>query len=215
MSKELILKMSMSVDGFVAGPNGEIDWVFPSMSEAGMQWIIDLLGQATLHAMGHRTYHDMAAHWPTSASPIARPMNEIPKAVFSRSGAISPPSLEKTTTALRDATEAETSGHMSADQTVLESWLHPIVVGTDLIADVQRLKAEDGKPIIAHGGASFASSLIAANLVDLFHLVVHPVVLGRGLPIFAGLENPVHLKLANLKQFETGAVIKTYRPVYH
>lgn len=174
---------------------------------------MELLGQVSLHAMGRRTYHDMVAHWPTSTYPIARPMNEIPKAVFSRSGAISAPSLEKTTAALKDATTAEASGHSGADQAVLDSWLHPIVAGTDLVADIQRLKAEDGKPILAHGGASFASSLIAANLIDVFHLVVHPVVLGRGLPIFAGLEKPVHLKLEDLKQFNTGTVVKTYRPL--
>lgn len=212
MSRELILKMSISVDGFVGGPNGEIDWIFRSMSEAGSQWIVHLLGQVGLHAMGHRTYQDMASYWPTSTNPIARPMNEIPKAVFSRSGAICAPSLEKTTGALKDATKAEASGHSGADEAVLESWMHPIVAGKDLVADIQRLKAEDGKPILAHGGASFATSLIAANLVDVFHLVVHPVVLGRGLPIFAGLENPVHLKLEQVWQSDTGVVAKTYRP---
>ena len=65
------------------------------------------------------------------------------------------------------------------------------------------------------GVASFASSLIAAHLVDVFRLVVDPIVLGRGLPIFAGLENPVHLKLEDLKQFDTGLVVKTYRPCYN
>ena len=113
--------------------------------------------------------------------------------------------MEKTTAAVADG---------AVDQAVLESWLHPTVAGSDLVADVQRLKAEDGKPILAHGGASFASSLIAANLVDVFHLVTHPVVLGRGLPIFAGLENPVDLKLEDLVQYDTGAVIKTYRPIF-
>jgi len=202
----------MSIDGFVCGPNGEIDWIFRTSSEDSTQWLIDLLWQTSLHAMGRRTYHDMVAFWPTSASPLAPPMNKIPKAVFSRSGAISAPSLEMATAALKDATQADKSGQTSGDQAVLESWLHPTVVGTDLVADIQRLKAEDGKPILAHGGASFVSSLIAANLVDLFHLIVHPVVLGRGLPIFARLENLVFLKLEDLKQFDTGMVVKTYRP---
>lgn len=212
MSRELILKMSMSVDGFVGGPNGEIDWVFRSMSETGRQWTIDLLWQAGLHAMGRRTYQDMVAFWPTSTNPIAPPMNEIPKAVFSRSGVISAPNSQETTAALKDATKAEASEQMGGDPAVLDSWLHPTVAGLDLVADIQRLKAEDGKPILAHGGASFATSLIAANLVDVFHLVVHPVVLGRGLPIFAGLETPLHLKLEDLSQTETGVVVKTYRP---
>lgn len=195
MSRELALKMSVSIDGFVAGPNGELDWVFRSSSEESRAWLIDLLGQASLHAIGHRTYKDMANYWPTSPLPMAKPMNEIPKAVFSRNGKISPADLQS-----------------SIDPAVLESWRSPFVGGTDLAADIERLKQQDGMPILAHGGASFATSLIAAGLVDLFHLVVHPVALGSGLPIFSGLEKPLDLKLIDLKQFDTGVVVKTYRP---
>jgi dihydrofolate reductase len=209
MSRELILSMSVSVDGFVAGPNGEIDWIFRNAGEASTQWLVDQLGQVSLHAMGHRAYLDMAGYWPTSSSPFARPMNQIPKAVFSRSGVISPPSIEAITAVQEDGAG---SGTTPPDYKVLEGWLHPIVAGTDLIADIQRLKAEDGKPINALGGASFASSLIAAHLVDVCRLIVHPVILGRGLPIFTELENPLHLKLEDLKQFDTGVVAKTYRP---
>jgi len=196
MNRELVLKMSISVDGFVAGPNGELDWIFRSSSETSRAWMIDLLGEAGLHAMGHRSYNDMASYWPASPLPMARPMNEIPKAVFSRSGKITPVNTEI----------------VNADEAVVDSWKNPIVAGADLAADIQRLKGEGGKPILAHGGASFATSLIAANLVDRFHLVVHPIALGKGLPIFAGLEKPFDLKLEELKQFDTGVVVKTYRP---
>jgi dihydrofolate reductase len=210
MSRELILSMSVSVDGFVSGPNGEIDWIFRNRSEASTQWLVDRLEQASLIAVGRLSYNGWADFWPTAVSPFARPMNEIPKAVFSRSGAIAPPSMEKTMAAMSDAG----SDHSHVDQSVVDRWLNPIVAGTDLVADMQRLKAEDGGPIIALGGASFASSLIAANLVDVFRLAVHPIVLGRGIPIFAELENPVILKLEDLIQFDTGAVIKTYRAAY-
>ena len=94
MSRELILKMSVSVDGSVGGPNGEMDWFFPSMSEGGRQRLVEMFDQVGLHAMGHKTYLCMASFWPISTLPIARPMNEIPKAVFSRSGEISAPSLK-------------------------------------------------------------------------------------------------------------------------
>ncbi len=135
-------------------------------------------------------------------------MNEIPKVVFSRTGAISPPNMEKTIATLK----AKTSEHINADQ-VIANWQHPIVAGKDLIADIQRLKAEASKPILAIGGLSFASSLITSNLVDVFRLSVHPVVLGRGIPLFGGLEAPVRLKLEDLKRFDSGAVVKTYRPL--
>ena len=189
--------MSISVDGFVGGPNGEIDWLFRSMGDDGREWTEDLLGSAGLHALGRKSYSEMATFWPVSPMPMARQMNEIPKVVFSRSGQVATPEIDEA----------------KADKAARESWLNPIALGTDLVADIQRLKAEDGKPILAHGGAGFATSLIAANLVDVFHLVVHPDALGRGLSIFGGLERPLQLKLEDLKQFDTGVVVKTYRPL--
>lgn len=206
MSKELILSMTVSIDGFVAGPNGEMDWIFPSMSDEGRRWVAEQMWTVSLLAMGRRSYQEWVEYWPTAAGPVAGPMNEIPKAVFSRSGATPPPSMEK------PGLKAEMPEAATADAKALESWLNPTATGKDLVADMQRLKAEDGKPILAIGGISFASSLIVANLVDVFRLVVHPVVLGRGIPLFGGLEAPVRLKLEDLKRFESGVVVKTYRP---
>ena len=82
--RRLILKMSVSIDGFVAGPNGEVDWMFRSRDEGGMRWVDETLRQAGLHVMGSRTYYDMAAFWPTANHPLAEAMNVIPKAVFTR-----------------------------------------------------------------------------------------------------------------------------------
>lgn len=195
--RNLILKMSISVDGFVGGPNGEIDWLFRSMSDEGREWTTELLESAGLHALGRKSYSEMATFWPLSPMPMARLMNEIPKAVFSRSGKVATPEIDES----------------KATQIALDTWRNPIVLGTDLVADIQRLKEEDGKPILAHGGAGFATSLIAANLVDVFHLVVHPDAIGKGLSIFGGLEKPMQLKLEDLKQFDTGVVVKTYRPL--
>lgn len=202
MSRELFLNMSISLDGFVAGPNGELDWIFRNSSEESRDWAAARLRNMSLHVMGRKSYA-MADFWPTAEGPFARPMNEIPKAVFSRSGEFTPPNMEKTRAAVAEG---------RVDQSVLDSWLNPIVAGKDLEADIRRLKEGNGGPINALGGASFASSLIAANLVDVFHLVVHPIVLGRGLPIFAELKEPLELKLEDLKQFDTGVVVKTYRP---
>jgi dihydrofolate reductase len=213
MSRELILSMTVSVEGFVAGPNGETDWMFPAMSDEGRQWVAEQMWQAGLLAMGHGSYQSWADFWPRTVAPTAGPMNELPKVVFSRKGAISPPNTEKTTTALNDETKTDSSERKTIER-ALESWLHPIVTGHDLIADVQRLKAEEGKPILAIGGISFAKSLIATNLVDAFRLSVHPIALGHGIPLFGELETPVRFKLEELKQFASGAVVKTYRPTY-
>lgn len=204
MSRELVLNMSVSLDGFVAGPNGETDWIFRNSTEESRAWAVERLGRASLHAMGRASYQAMADFWPTSANPFAEPMNRIPKAVFSRTGVVDAPSMDKTTAAVDAGT---------VEQSVLDSWQHPTVGGVDLVADIQRLKQGGGGPINALGGAGFASSLLVANLVDLIQLSVHPVVLGRGIPIFAELQCPLHLKLEDLNRFASGIVVKSYRPV--
>jgi dihydrofolate reductase len=87
--RDLILKMSISIDGFVGRPDGGIKWVFDSDQEA-TAWTVESVWNASLHIMGSRTFHGMAAYWPTSIEVFAPPMNQIPKVVFSRRGPASP-----------------------------------------------------------------------------------------------------------------------------
>jgi dihydrofolate reductase len=70
----------------------------------------------------------------------------------------------------------------------------------------------EGKPILAHGGVSFARSLVAQGLVDQFVLGVHPVALGKGLPLFRELAAPMRLELVSSKAFPGGAVAQIFRP---
>ncbi|HXC55075.1 MAG TPA: dihydrofolate reductase family protein [Rhizomicrobium sp.] len=208
--RELILKMSMSLDGFVGGPEGEIGWVFGADQEAET-WTLETVWNASLHIMGSRTFHDMAAYWPTSTMVFAPSMNQIPKAVFSKQG----PAVLKaavTTKGLRDALDRAGDTQIEQLQPGAESWAEAYVAGGDLAREIAKLKAKDGKPIIAHGGASFARSLIAENLVDEYALMVHPIALGKGLPIFSDLPAPRSLKLVCAKAFPGGAVAQIYRP---
>jgi dihydrofolate reductase len=209
--RALILKMSISIDGFVGSPDGGIKWVFNGDQEA-IAWTVDIVWNASLHIMGSRTFHDMAAYWPTSTEVFAPPMNQIPKAVFSRQG----PAILKAvnaTAALRDArANAGTGQSAQLLQPGGESWAKSYVASGDLAEEVAKLKATEGKPIIAHGGASFARNLIARGLVDQYDLLVHPVALGKGLPVFSDLAVPRPLKLVSSKAFPAGTVAQIYRP---
>lgn len=211
--KKLILKMSLSLDGFVAGPKGESEWIFRTVGRDVVAWDRRQLRNVSLHLMGSRTYQDMAAWWPTSKDKIYAPaMNNIPKAIFSRRG-VRPPQVKNTTASLKDSQRAhprEQGAQPSPE--VLNSWLHPLVCRGNLTAEIKRLKRGTGKPLIAHGGASFASSLIESGLVDEFQLLVHPVLLGRGLPIFRDLKRPLDLVLVKSIPFRSGAVAQIYRP---
>jgi dihydrofolate reductase len=205
--RELILGMSMSLDGFVAGPEGEAEWVFNGDQE-GIAWKVENLWNAGLHIMGSRSFA-MAAFWPTSTLVFAPPMNQIPKAVFSRQG---PAVLEVAKAALRDARAKAGTGQPAALQPGGESWAEAYVASGDLAEEVAKLKAQDGKPIAAHGGASFARSLIAQGLVDQYVLMVYPILLGKGLPIFSDLTVPRPLRLISSKAFPKGTVAQIYRP---
>jgi dihydrofolate reductase len=206
--KQLILKMSISADGFVCGPNGEIDWIFKTSDAGATAWTVETIWQASAHLMGSRTFRDMAAYWPTSTEPFATPMNEIPKVVFSRSGSIG---QTTTTRALEDATRLRTAPEASAPSNAA-SWTSPMVASGDLAAEIARLKQQDGRPLLAHGGAGFAQSLVKQGLVDEYRLLVHPVALGRGLPLFSGLPKALYLKLVSATTFASGAVAHVYQP---
>jgi dihydrofolate reductase len=176
--RKVILKMSMSLDGFVGTPGGEVEWIFRSFDDELIKYMVELLWQAGTHIMGRVTYHDMAAHWPSSTEPYAPPMNQIPKVVFSR-------------TPFR------------------AEWAGTTVATGDLTEEIARLKRQPGKDILAHGGAGFARALSERRLIDEYRLFVHPIVLGRGLPIFGDV---MDLRLRESRTFLGGAVALTYVP---
>lgn len=212
--RELILKMSVSLDGFVGGPNGELDWIFRAGDEVAKRWTVDSLGKAGLHLMGSRTFQDMAAWWPTSTEIFAPVMNQIPKAVASSRGASELFRSRETTTAMKDAAKARSAEHtQSATPTpeVIQSWSQPTVLSGDLSAEIARLKEQPGKEIVAHGGARFARSLVRLGLVDEFRLLVHPIALGTGLPLFSELQSPLPFKVISTTTFPSGLAAHIYR----
>jgi dihydrofolate reductase len=203
--RDLILKMSISLDGFVSDLDGRNTWMFGADQEA-KAWSVEYVWNASLHIMGSRSFRDMAAWWPTSTDQFAPPMNQIPKAVFSRQGPAILRDLN-TTTALDEARAVNAEPQPGA-----ASWAEPYVASGGLVEEIAKLKAQEGKPIIAHGGVSFARSLVAQGLVDQFALIVAPVALGKGLPLFSELAAPRPLELVSSKAFPGGAVAQIYRP---
>ncbi len=82
--RRLILQTGVSIDGYVAALDGSHPWGYANPDEGTKRWILDSVYGAGAHLMGRVTYEEMAAHWPTSKSEYAQPMNEIPKVVFSK-----------------------------------------------------------------------------------------------------------------------------------
>jgi dihydrofolate reductase len=211
--RKLILKMSMSLDGFVGGSRSEVDWIFASMDQGATDWTMRSVWNAGVHIMGSRTFHDMASYWPSSTEVFAAPMNEIPKVVFSKDPTVTTRAGSQTTRAVTDANSARTAP-LSTDALAEKekSWRNARVMSGDLATDIAQLKSEPGKDIMAHGGASFARSLVRLGLVDEYQLLVHPTARGTGLPLFSELPRPIALRLVSATAFDAGAVAHVYVP---
>lgn len=193
--RKLIMKMSMSIDGFVGGPNGENDWIFRSSDENSRAWLVAQTWETGLIIMGRKSFENMAPYWPTATGPFAAPMNAIPKAVFTQKE-------------YKGFTPAPGTEHSPA----AASWAQAQVLGGDLAEEIKKLKSEPGKPIYAIGGAGFMRSLIATGLIDEYVFVTHPVILGQGQTFFNGVAHPLDLKLVDVKAFPGGIVAHTYQP---
>ncbi len=192
--RKLMMKMSMSVDGFVAGPDGKNDWIFKSSDETSRAWSVAQSMDAGLIIMGRKSFENMAPYWPTATGPFAAPMNEIPKGVFTQKGFKGLAPVPTTTPEQARAAA---------------SWAEARVFNGDLAEEILKLKSEPGKPILAIGGAGFMRNLIATGLIDEYHLITHPVMLGEGLTIFTGVPQ-LGLKLVDVKAFPGGIVAHTY-----
>ncbi|HXF00037.1 MAG TPA: dihydrofolate reductase family protein [Solirubrobacterales bacterium] len=184
--RNLIYSMTVSLDGYIADPNGEIDWSAPD--EELHRFHNQRVREIGAHLLGRRLYEVML-YWETAEEnptasdyelEFARIWKAIPRIVFSKT-------LEK----------VEGNARLARD---------------DVAGEVARLKQEPGRDL-AVGGAGLASTLIDLGLVDEYQLFVSPVVLGGGTPYFPPLENAINLELIETRTFRSPAVYLRYRRV--
>jgi dihydrofolate reductase len=180
----VVLMMGISLDGIVAVPDGsglrpvmEGTAGLPAEDPELTRMKMTWLWETGAHIMGRTTYEEMAGFWPSSTADYAAPMNEIPKVVFSQ------------TLADEDA-----------------GWPESRVARGDLAEEVDRLRRESAKDVVAYGGAAFAQSLARHNLIDEYRLVTHPVAVGEGARLFTDLPSPIGLRHVETRPFETAAV---------
>ena len=181
--RPVVLQMGVTLDGYVAGPGGEGDWGLPPERPDVRAWKVASLRQAGTHIMGRVTYEQMAGHWPAATGDYANFMNDRPKVVFS--------------------TTLPTAG-----------WAGSRIARGDLAEEITALKSAPGGDIImAHGGAAFVQALSRSGLIDEYRLVILPVALGNGLPLFKDLPRPLRVDLAEARSFPDGTVIHVYQPI--
>lgn len=186
--RRLKLQVQMTVDGFVAGPNGEMDFGVWDWDDALKEYVTDLLAPVDCIVLGRHLAEGFIPHWASVAADPSHPeysagrkFTDTPKVVFSRT--------------------LETS-----------VWENTVLATGDLADEINARKAQPGQDIIAYGGATFVASLVKHNLIDDYHLFVNPAAIGRGLSIFSALEGKQALTLVKAIPFACGIVVLHYVP---
>lgn len=180
--RKVIYWVHTSVDGYIAGPNGEFDW--PELTPELSAYSDELTDRVGLFLYGRVVWDLMAGYWPTADRISDHPHNlrfapiwrATPKVVFSRT-------LEKA------------------------AW--NTTVTSDVEGTVRGLRAEEGADMVVTGGAELAGALAALDLIDEYQVVVHPVVLRAGKRLFP-IHERIDLKLAETRAFDGRSVLLSY-----
>jgi len=182
--RKLILSNFVSLDGFIEGPNQELDW--HNVNDEFLDYALNMLNDADIILFGRKTYEMMAAYWPTenvvANDPlIANKMNSLEKIVFSTT-------LDKV------------------------EWNNSRLIKQDIVNEIQHLKQQPGKDILLLGSASIVSALMQAGLIDECRMIINPVILGGGTPFFSGIKNRINLQLAQTMTFGNATILLNYHP---
>src|ERR1700712_1711162 len=184
--RNLIFFMHASLDGFVAGFNGEMDWI--NVDDAMFDFVATMTDKADTALYGRVTYEMMQSYWPTAGEqPNASKHDKEHSAWYN------------------------TVSKIVLSKTISEKGLDNTVVISDQLADnINKIKKQEGKNILIFGSPTASHSLMSHGLVDEFWLFVNPVLLGQGMPLFKGVTEITKLKLIETKTFSCGVIALHY-----
>lgn len=184
--KNVVLFVHTSLDGFVAGPQGEMDWV--TVNDEIFDFVTHLTDNTDMALYGRITYEMMEGYWPTAGDQPgasrhdidhSRWYKNIPKIVLSRTMAGRKPANTQ-------------------------------IISDQLVAEINRLKQGSGKTILIFGSPGASHALMTDGLIDGYWLFVNPVVLGQGIPVFKNIKDKETLKLVESHVFSSGVVALYY-----
>ena len=185
--RKVKLQMQMTINGYVAGLNGESDWMTWNPDEELLEFMNSLLDSSDALLIGRKLADGFINYWENTAStnpgaPLAKRIADIKKIVFTKT-------LEKS------------------------SWNNTTLAKGDLAEEVNNLKKQDGKDILVFGGAGFVSSLIKAGLIDEYHLIINPTAISSGMTIFNSLDGLQKFSPVQAKLYPGGKTVLSYKSI--
>jgi len=175
----------VTLDGYFEGPNRDIGW--HNVDAEFNDYAVDMLNSVDTLIFGRVTYELMANYWPTPAAMkndpiVAEKMNMLPKIVFSRK------TLDKV------------------------EWHNTKLVKDIIEVDIENMKREPGKDMVVLGSGSIVSAFAQRGLIDEYRIMINPIVLGDGIPLFKGIKDRINLNLIKTRTFRNGNVLLYYQP---
>ncbi len=176
--------MMVSLDGYYEGPNHEIDWHNADNKEFN-DFAIKNVGESDLLLFGRKTYELMATYWPSADALKNDPIV---------------------------AAQMNNTEKIVFSRTLIKTdWENTRLVKNNAADELRKLKNQEGKAIAILGSSDLALTFISEGLIDEFQIMVNPVVLGAGKPLFDGLKERIQLALVKTKVFNSGNVLLFYK----
>jgi dihydrofolate reductase len=179
--RKIILDLAVTLDGFIEGPNGEIDWC--SMDDGDGLDFIDFINSIDTIFYGRVSYELWGNYQPPENA--NSDLKEVYKAMLGK-------------------TKYVFSATKATDDT------NAIFIQTDIKERVMQIKQQPGKDIWLYGGGKLITSLLNMGLVDVLRLAVHPVILASGKPLFNDIQERIRLKSAGMQASGSGVILLTY-----
>lgn len=176
----------MSLDGFVAGPNGEMDWI--KVDQEIFDHVGKRISKGNTALYGRITYQMMESYWPTAADQPNASKHDIEHSQW-----------------------YSTVHKLVLSNTLDESNLtNTTIISNNLAERINEIKQQEGEDILVFGSPTATHSLIQLQLIDGYWLFVNPVILGQGIPLFANIKDPIKLKLLSTHAFPCGVTELNY-----
>jgi dihydrofolate reductase len=184
--RKIISFMHISLDGFVAGPNREMNWI--KVDEEIFDHVSKRIGAGDTALYGRITYNMMESYWPTAGDSPDTSKHDIEHAAW----------------------------YKKARKVVLSKTLkgtdlpNTLIISDNLTDSINAIKQGEGADILLFGSPTATHALIQLNLIDGYWLFVNPVVLGQGIPLFTDIKDKIKLKLLTTRQFTNGVTELNY-----